>query len=490
MSTKVDLLGGSYQQKYMEYNSQRTINWLPIVSTQQEKNKSQTALFPRAGLTSYVSLPGRYGRGIYTARTPLDANRCFAVVDYTLYEILTNGTYTTIGTMPALGTGSTKIYMTCNSSNQVGIFGYNAGYYFDMVANTLTQITTNQYPGTVEFADYMDGYTVVVSAGATYYNPNSALQTWSLLDVFTPTFQAAPCKACLTFRDEIFNFTSKVIEPYYNDGTDPFSRVPNSTILVGLVSKESLVKFNDGFIFLGRGFEGEAQVFRYDGYYNCLPFPDTSINWRLNSKDINLDDVYGHIQYTKEGHILYRLTVPDLKTTFVFDLSTQTWSEASSLAINDSDGSNNYNEFRARHYTNFKGMNLFLDTYSGTVFIEDYASVTDNGNTIRRVRRSQPYSQNYQSISITNIELDCNTGYGLMSNPGSTANMMISISRDGGYNYEQPRNLSLGNSGDHLYRARMNRLGTARNWVVELVVTDPTDLMINNAIVKGDIATY
>src|SRR5579872_7375913 len=107
---KIDLLGGSYQQKYIEFNAQRTINWYQVVTTQNEKSKSTTALFPFPGLTTYVTLPGRYLRGIFTARTN-DMQRCFAVCDNILYEINSNYTYTTRGTMSSMSVGSTKVHM-------------------------------------------------------------------------------------------------------------------------------------------------------------------------------------------------------------------------------------------------------------------------------------------------------------------------------------------------------------------------------------------
>ena len=135
-------------------------------------------------------------------------------------------------------------------------------------------------------------------------------------------------------------------------------------------------------------------------------------------------------------------------------------------------------------------MNLFFDKYSGQVFKEDYTNSTENGTLIRRRRTSQTYSQEYQNISVTSLELDCNTGYGVTTGQGSNPVLMLEISRDGGYTYGQPRLIFLGAIGIHKFRARLHKLGIARNWVFRLTLTDPIDLMIQNCIAHGSVGAF
>ncbi len=77
----IDLLGGSYEHRFKDWNAQRTVNWYPKITDQksQEKNKTQMALFPRPGLSQFTSIAGDSVRGLFTART-LTQERCFAVV--------------------------------------------------------------------------------------------------------------------------------------------------------------------------------------------------------------------------------------------------------------------------------------------------------------------------------------------------------------------------------------------------------------------------
>src|ERR1044071_6630041 len=124
---KIDLLGGSYEAKYKELNSQKTINWYPVLSTTDEKDKSTTQLYPTPGLTTWVTLPGRYIRALYSPRTP-DQNTCFAIIDTTLYEIFLNQSYVNRGSVANCAQGTTRIYMEANSADQLFICNYNAAY--------------------------------------------------------------------------------------------------------------------------------------------------------------------------------------------------------------------------------------------------------------------------------------------------------------------------------------------------------------------------
>jgi hypothetical protein len=81
-----------------------------------------------------------------------------------------------------------------------------------------------------------------------------------------------------------------------------------------------------------------------------------------------------------------------------------------------------------------------------------------------------------------------NTGYGTLSGQGSTPLIMISYSKDGGYNYHPLRTMNIGSIGNHIWRARLFKLGTARNWTFRISISDPVDVMINNCIVRGAVS--
>jgi hypothetical protein len=484
----IDLIGGSYQHKYKNFNSQRTINFYPVPSTAEEKNKTMVALFPTPGLDLYSSIPGRYNRGIWVTQVHGLSNRCFTVVDDKLYELTNNGSVVILrGSLTNIGTGSTKVWMVANANNQLGIFHYNASYVLDLSTNILTQITSVQFPNHVTSVAFTDGYTFITADDAVYFcTSNDMLNNWSSLNVYSPTSRPAPTIAVTTFKEQTFNFTSETIETYYNDGSTPWIRLPRSTVFVGLVAPETLSTWNDGFMFLGREKDGEAQIYYYDGQ-SCVPVSPFSITWNIN-KSNSLRDSYSFMQHTKDGHVLYYLTVPDLNTTFVYDVQTKIWHERQSTQpMQDSNGDFVYSKFRGRHSCNFNGVNLFADVYSGNVFKENYSSFTENNNVIIRSRISKTFGQEKAQIDVSSVEFDFNSGQAVLSGQGSVPRLMFKYSKDNGLSFSSERLIVLGQTGKFLERARIRKLGTARQWTIAIAISDPIDFMVQEAVAHGSI---
>lgn len=92
---------------------------------------------------------------------------------------------------------------------------------------------------------------------------------------------------------------------------------------------------------------------------------------------------------------------------------------------------------------------------------------------IRRLRRFMPrYNENlYQFIS--RFELILQAGVGLSTGQGSDPVVMFRLSRDGGQTWDDELQMSMGKQGEYERRAFLNRLGRARNPVIEISSSDP-----------------
>jgi hypothetical protein len=494
---RINLLGGTYIQKYPSVNTERTINWYPVPKTQNSNDRTPVSLFPYPGLTKFVSLPGNYNRGIASVRTNT-VDYCFTVVDTTAYQIFPNGSYKVIGSMPAMGIGQTSpVFIIGNKSNQVGFFNYNAGYIYTIAPagspGTFTQITNNSlstYPNYVEGMDYMDGQTFLVSNGGVGWCNVNDMTTWPGINFLSPTTSASAAKAVATLKNQIWIFTDQTVEIYYNNaGT--FTRQPYTTALVGLVAKYSIAKFDQGIFFLGRASTGETGVYLAMSNYTCMMKSDFGVSWALNNTTGSLTDAYGFIQYSKDGHIFYHLTLPSLGRTFVYDVMTQFWSERQSISpVNSSDGTTITAGFRAKYITQFQQNTLATDIYSPHIYVIDPTNVTENGTTIIRTRISQTYDQELKNMSIYNLQIDTNTGQTQSS--GITPQLMIEASKNSGLWYSTYRTAQLGfdSDGDRTYRALVTQLGTQRLWTLKITLSDPVDLVLIGAIANGTMASY
>jgi len=493
---KIDLIGGTSEQKYKSLNSQRTINWYLVPSTNAEASKSQKALFPFPGLVQFAAPTGRYHRGAFVTQGVGIADRCFFVLDQTLYELGFDSTVTSRGSVSAIPAGFTKVLFAINGNNQMFIGNTTAAYNLDLSTNTLTAISDVDYPGVaiapVTSVDYSDGILIVSAGGRVYFSHTANDNTnWVGTDVFTPIFKADSVMAVACVKSEVYAFGSQTIEVYLNDSTTPYSRRPGSTVLYGLAAVDSLCTFNDGFLFLGKTQDGQYNVYFMSYYYTVSQISNFSINWQQNNTASTIENAYAFIQYSKDGHIFYHLTIPGTNTTYVYDILTKEWQERQSKRpYPDSDGADVYGEFRCKYHVNFRGKNLFFDSYSGKIFQESFTTMTEDGLTIKRQRTSQIYDQDRVYTSASMLEIDCNTGEAaLNTGQGSDPVLMLEISKDGGRTFGQPRNISLGKLGKYLSRCRTTKLGTMRSACLRLTLTDPVDLMIQSAVVRGTLST-
>lgn len=490
----IDLLGGTYEQKFKDWNSQRTINWYPKISKGQEKNKTQMSLVPRPGLTEFAEASGVAVRGCFTART-LTEERYFAIVltstgSNILYELFYDGTITSRGTLTFLTSGSkSKAYMEVNNNNELMIQDPLAGYIFELNTNTLTQITDADYPGGTTLA-YADGYFIISdNNGRVSFSELGDGLSWNGLDFFTPSFKPDKVKAVATFREEIYCFGDTTIEVYINDGETPFIRQSRTSIYYGLTARDSIASWHGGVFFLGKSVNGGSDIYMMGTNYALNPISTPAIAQKINEQ--TNEDAEGYVVCSKDGHIFYHLHLPSLSTTLVYDVTTEMWHERQSQRpYPDVDGTYQQDMYRGKCFSQFKGLNLFGDWYSGKIFKEDGSVKTDDGN-VRLLKRTSPVFHNeLKYISVYGLEIDMNSGYGATSGQGSDPVMMFRYSLDGGNTFESEQFYKIGMLGNYDYKVEMQKLGTARNWVVDFSISDPIDITIMQASMRGTVGSW
>ena len=483
----IDLIGGTYEQRFKDWNSQRTINWYPKLSDKNEKNKTQIALVPRKGLKEFTDLSGDSVRGVYTVRT-LSQERVFAVVGTTLHEIFYDGSSVSRGTLTGMATGSrSKVYMSVNLNGELMVQDSEAGYYLDLATNTLSPITDLDYPGGTTL-DYADGYFLISDkeGRVTFSNLGSASE-WDGSNFFTPTFKPDKVKAVRAIREEVYCFGDETIEIYINDGVSPFSRQSRTSSYYGLTAKDSVAIHSSGVFFLGKSRFGGSDIYMMGNDYSVTPISTPAIAGLINEQ--TNEDAEGFVYSTKDGHIFYLLHLPSLETTLVYDITTGMWHERQSQKPGpDADGTKNQDMYRGRNHVSFKGLNLFGDWFSGKIFIED--GKTDDGNIRVLERTSSVFQQEQKSISVTSLEFDINSGFGTTSGQGVDPIMILKYSIDGGNTFEKEEFISLGDLGHYDERIRIPGLGTARNWVINFKITDPIDIIVMQAVVHGETSEW
>lgn len=498
---KIDLLGGTYQDENVQVNSQRTVNWytsysnidqmapaptstVQIYGTNRETSKEVKTLKPFAGLSIFTSIAGNKCRGTFSQN-----NRAFAVIDNTLYEILADTTPTNRGSLSGSPQGAAnKVYFAANKSNQIFISDISVGYVYDIVANTLTKVTDIDFPG-AETVFSQDEYFMAVFNGRVYFSDLSNGLSWTGVNVFTPTYKADKTIFAISLQEEIYCFGSEHTEVYFNDGTTPFSRVPRSSVQYGLLAKDSVIILANTIFLLSRSAEGQPRVLQIGGDHSFSPISTSNINFQLGQYQ-NLEDAYAWGYLAEDGHTFYCLTIPAADKTFVYDLATREWVEQSSYLGNYSNGCPIFGRCLANHHMFLNGKHLFGSFKDGNIYTSSRTAYTDNSQPIVRIRDTQIFNSDDKVISCAELALDVNTGQGALTGQGVKPVIMSQVSKDGGKTFSPERHVKLGVRGDYKFRARIRLLGSARNWVLRFKCSDPINLVLIGAYVRGSVSAY
>jgi hypothetical protein len=80
-------------------------------------------------------------------------------------------------------------------------------------------------------------------------------------------------------------------------------------------------------------------------------------------------------------------------------------------------------------------------------------------------------------------------GVGQSTGQGAAPLLMLRYSNDGGHTWSNEKTATAGKVGEYGARAKFNRLGSGRNRVWELSMTDPVKFSVFGAVLEGEAGT-
>jgi len=298
----------------------------------------------------------------------------------------------------------------------------------------------------------------------------------------------------------------------------PFQRVPGTNTQHGIVAKFSVARLGNSFAYVSRNIRGQAQIMMMQGYIPTRISTHAVENTLVNQK---VDDAIAWT-YQLEGHEVYVVSFPSLDLTWAYDVSTQMWHKW--LYV---DSNNVYHRHRGNCLALFQGMVLVGDWQNGKIYELDPNNYTDDGDTIRRVRRCPHLVADLQREYFDELQLQFQPGVGIggtfissgtyigtnliipptqtYSIPalgiyiiGTATNVdsatsftnpqaMLRWSNDGGSTWSREYWIPIGQQGKYKNRAIWRRLGTARDRIYEVVMTDPVKAVIVSANLKSSV---
>lgn len=351
-------------------------------------------------------------------------------------------------------------------------------------ATTWGVINDADFPTEIVSMVYVAGYWLAAErgTGAVYFSENvKDPRSWQALDFFSAdggadrvTFLGKQSNQLLVFGQETIEVWSVV-----PNSDLPFQRQQNTIIERGATCNGGIGDFaghvrkiRGTHIWLGE----DKRIYRLNGY---TPEP-ISANW-LEKKLQGYSDFRNAESFVMdyEGRSVYHITFPASKKTFAYDFDTGLWHERSSYGLDN---------YRAGSSASISGLTFVGDRTTGAIHRVDSGNYTENGDILERKFIMPIVHGSRERVFMSRLELDIQSGVGLISGQGSDPLLMMRYSDDGGVTWKGPVTRGMGKLGEHGKRVYFTRLGQFRDRVFEFSVTDPVKFNVTQPwaeITKG-----
>lgn len=464
-------IGPSYISQSVNVDCQRCVNLFPEINDLGTgKEREVAALVPTPGLRLLCTLPATGPvRGLYRASD----GTLFAAQDNKLYSISSDFIVTEIG---ELETTTGVVAMADNGLHLMLVDGTYA-YAWTFASSVFAQITDPDfYPS--DTITYQDGYCIFTKKNSQqFFFTDINDITLDPLDVGSAEGTPDNLVGAISANQNLYLFGTQTTEIFYNSGDAdaPFQRIQGAINGVGCAAAHSIAKLEGVPYWVGGDEAGAGIVYRMQGY-KAQRISTPAIESVI--RDLDLEELANARAWTYQqgGHHFYCLNLPGADATWVYDASTQLWHERQYL---DS-------WFMKRHRADCHalayGLNVVGDYENGNIYELDQTSVTDNGTSIARIRRSPHFSQGLKRISHHSFQLDMESGVGLDGGVfGSDPKVVLRWSDDGGHTWSQEREASIGKIGEKSKRVLWRRLGMSLDRVYEVKITDPVKVVLIGA---------
>jgi hypothetical protein len=300
----------------------------------------------------------------------------------------------------------------------------------------------------------------------------------------------------------------------------PFQRIPGTSTQHGIAAPFSISRLGNSFAYVSRNNRGQSQIMQMQGY----------IPQRISTHAVENTLVNQYVgdaiswTYQLEGHEVFVVTFPSLELTWAYDATTAMWHKW--LYTTEK---NEYQRHRGNCCAVFQGLVIIGDYKNGKLYELDKTNYTDDGQNIRRLRRAPHLVTEFQRQYFDELQIQFQPGVGTTGISGAiqvdttntiylgdnytiTASATLTIepektyilatqqpvittttnnpqamlrwSNDGGSTWSNEHWTSVGQLGKYTNRAIWRRLGTARDRIFEVSVSDPVNFVIISANLK------
>jgi hypothetical protein len=468
-------VGDAYTAPSIYQDDQELINWFVEDDPRKEAktpfgpaDRGDYTLYPTPGLLTKCQLAVAPVRGLWVVSGGV---KLIAVAGSTVYLVDTSFNATVIGSL-ATSVGPVSI-----SDNRVSVYivdGPNR-YTYNLTSGVFATLPSTDGAFT--------GGTVVgiVDNFFVYNQPNS--NQWAATDPVSTVTQ--PLSFASLLGDSV-NLVSLICdhrevwllgETYSEVWVDvgafpfPFQIVPGTSMQHGCAAPFSVARLGNSFAFVSKDTRGQNIALQMDGYQS------QRISTSSVENDLQDDYVADAIGFTYQlrGHEFWVITFPTADKTWVYDATTKFWHKWKSW------NNGQFHRHRANCFAFFNNQSIVGDYQNGKLYSLETDLYTDDGQTIRRLRRCPHIISDLVRVYHDDFQIQFQPGVGLSVGQGQNPQAMLRWSNDGGSTWSTEHWTSIGLQGAYKNRAIWRRLGEARDRIYEVVVTDPVKAVIVSA---------
>jgi hypothetical protein len=484
----IPFVGPTYAGRSGNIDASRSVNFYP--ETNAAGAKQPMSLVGTPGTLLWASLGALPIRGMHVMSGVL-----YVVAGGRLYSVTAAGIVS-----PALGlltTSTGRVLMADNGAGDSGVGGNQLmivdganGYIYNTATGVFSECAGGGFPSAgAASLTYIDGYFIAAAQGSMNVCASDLYDgtTWNALAQSPVSAAPDAVRALANLHQQLWIIKEYTSEVWYDAGTPtsqgfPFLRVPGAVIDYGTPAPYSVARGNDSLFFLasqrnndGGEFVGVVSLY---GYAPQIVSPP-QVAYRMGLYP-TLADAFGYC-YSEGGHTFYVLTFPAGNATWVFDASTAMWHERSTWR------SAPYTVGRhvGNCYAAFAGAHLVGDWQSGNIYAMRSDVYTDNGLPLVSVRTAQHIfdPNDLSTLFIRRLTVDMETGVGDAAT-GFAPACALSWSDDGGHRWSGEYAASMGAAGRYKTRAVWRRLGSFRDRIFRIAISDPVKRVIIGASIE------
>jgi hypothetical protein len=463
---KIPFATEAYQGRSTPYNGQNLVNL--FVEPGINGSKDQYVIYGTPGL----SLFGTVGTGVIRGMHEM-GGIMYVVSGTELYSVDSSGTGTLRGTIA----GSGRVSMADNGTQILIANGTNTLYIYT-VAGGLSSVADADRP-TADTVVFLDSYFIANnSAQAGQFQITAAYDgtNWDALDFATAEGSPDPLVAVTADHRELWLFGGKTTEVWqnYGDPDFPFQRV--ALMEKGLLATHAFTSIDNSIFWLG-----DDRVVHRANQYSPNRISTHAIEEAIRKYTTTSDAFMW--SYYDAGHAFVVLTFPTESVTWVYNVAAGKWHEWQTRVAATGQGGRHLSNAHVFVY----GKNYVGDYQAnGQIYQVDMDTYTDNGEEIQRIATTPAISQDRLRMIWHALEIDFESGVGLISGQGSSPKISLEWSDDGGRTWSNQYFASMGKIGQYLTRARWTRLGQSRQRNFRIQISDPVKVAMYtaNAVVE------